>query len=468
MWELLSAGLFSLGKPAIAATGLTTATATSWTDVATGIAQVGHTVPAQVAQLPDPRLEQLVQTYLQRLADRGLSASQQGVWVQVGTTPIAAHLGQVALPAASLTKVATTLAALSTWGPDHRFPTLVGYTGRLNQGVLNGDLVVYSTGDPLFVWEEAIALGNTLQAAGIQTVRGRLLVTPAFTMNFNPDPQAAANLLRQSLDASQWSTTITAQHATLPPNTPRPRLVITGGTGVIPGNSAVVQQATPIVQHDSLALAVILKSMNVYSNNEMSEQVARLLGGADRVAATAAQMTDMPQQTIRLINGSGLGEENRLAAQTVVEMLIEIQGLLAEPELTIADLFPVSGRDQGTLIYRAIPTAAAVKTGTLNTVSALAGALPTRDRGVVWFALINRGTDIEGLRAEQDRFLQDVQQFWGAAQPIPADIQPKLNANGDRLGNSQRNQILAPAQPTSLRHYLSDDPTAADHDRLVF
>ena len=44
-----------------------------------------------------------------------------------------------------------------------------------------------------------------------------------------------------------------------------------------------------------------------------------------------------------------------------------------------------------------MPTATVMKTGTLNDVSALAGVMPTRDRGLVWFAIINRGTNVSGF-----------------------------------------------------------------------
>ena len=58
----------------------------------------------------------------------------------------------------------------------------------------------------------------------------------------------------------------------------------------------------------------------------------------------------------------------------------------------VSDLFPISGTDVGTLIDRRIPTQAVVKTGTFNQVCALSGVLPTRDRGLVWFSVVNYGS----------------------------------------------------------------------------
>uniref|UniRef100_A0ACD5GWR3 Uncharacterized protein n=1 Tax=Desertifilum tharense IPPAS B-1220 TaxID=1781255 RepID=A0ACD5GWR3_9CYAN len=71
------------------------------------------------------------------------------------------------------------------------------------------------------------------------------------------------------------------------------------------------------------------------------------------------------------------------------------------------------GRDKGTAEDRQVSVPTAIKTGTLWDVSALAGVLPTRDRGLVWFAIINRGGDIENFREQQDRLLNQLIHQWG-------------------------------------------------------
>jgi D-alanyl-D-alanine carboxypeptidase/D-alanyl-D-alanine-endopeptidase (penicillin-binding protein 4) len=38
--------------------------------------------------------------------------------------------------------------------------------------------------------------------------------------------------------------------------------------------------------------------------------------------------------------------------------------------------------------------------------------IPTQERGLVWFTIINSGGDIEALRQEQDRLLQDLSKHW--------------------------------------------------------
>ncbi|WP_338022506.1 D-alanyl-D-alanine carboxypeptidase [Argonema antarcticum] len=199
------------------------------------------------------------------------------------------------------------------------------------------------------------------------------------------------------------------------------------------------------MRHRSLTLAQILKYMNIYSNNEMAEMLATSLGGSQVVRSLAAEASEVPVSEIHLINGSGLGVDNRISPRAACAMLQAIQHKLQPLGLTIGDIFPVSGRDRlGTLVRRHIPAAAVVKTGTLRNVSALAGVLPTRDRGLVWFAIINRGNDVSSLRVGQDRFLQMLLQQWGAASIPPKVVLPSPASYGDasRLGAPVRNQIL--------------------------
>jgi D-alanyl-D-alanine carboxypeptidase/D-alanyl-D-alanine-endopeptidase (penicillin-binding protein 4) len=153
--------------------------------------------------------------------------------------------------------------------------------------------------------------------------------------------------------------------------------------------------------------------MNLYSNNFIAESLARSLGGSDRVVAVVREKTQIDPSQIQLINGSGLGVDNRIAAEAVAEIFMTLERELKSQGVSVTDLFPVSGRDKiGTLQGRYLPLGVAVKTGTLAQVSALAGMIPTQERGSVWFTIINSGGDIEALRREQDRLLQDLSKHW--------------------------------------------------------
>jgi len=89
--------------------------------------------------------------------------------------------------------------------------------------------------------------------------------------------------------------------------------------------------------------------------------------------------------------------------------------------------------------------ATVIKTGTLNNVSTLAGVLPTRDRGLVWFAILNRGGNVSRFRAEQDKFLQHLVQQLHPSAGIPPELTPHSAKNSlPLLGAANRNEILYP------------------------
>jgi serine-type D-Ala-D-Ala carboxypeptidase/endopeptidase (penicillin-binding protein 4) len=395
---------------------------------------------------PDPEAEAIVKRYLAGLQSQGLNLNEQGIWLQSGPSLIVNHQGTTPLSAASLTKIASSLAALETWGPQHQFETIVYATGPIQNGVLQGNLVIQGNGDPMFVWEEAIALGNTLNQLGIQQVTGDLIITGNFFMNFDFDPAKSGEFLKQALNSKAWQSGISEQYAELKPQPPKPTVIINGNVRAIENLNVGQIAAKPIIKHQSLPLLHLVKRLNVYSNNIMAESLARSLGGPQATAQKAAAAAGVPAEEMILINGSGLGVENRIAPRAAAQMFSAIARYAERNGFTISDLFPISGTDIGTLIDRSIPKNAVVKTGTLNEVCALSGVFPTRDRGLVWFSVINRGSQIESFRQQQDLLLQQLQAHWGVPKKRNASItpNPKLNTPQSELGAIDRNQILNP------------------------
>jgi D-alanyl-D-alanine carboxypeptidase/D-alanyl-D-alanine-endopeptidase (penicillin-binding protein 4) len=357
-----------------------------------------------------------VEQYLQTLGAEGSDRTGQGVWLQSGTTLLANHQGTTPLSAASLTKVATTLATLQKLGPNHQFTTRISTNGTLKQGVLAGDLVVQGGEDPFLVWEDVIKIGNHLNQRGIQQVKGNLIIVGKFYMNFEADPIIAGQLFKQGLNAQIWPAEAHIQYQTLPAGTPRPAVAIAGS---VQATLTLPSQLQPRSQHNSLPLAELLKQMNRFSNNAMAEMLANSIGGAEQVARTAIKVTGVPAHEIQLVNGSGLSPENRISPRATCAMFLAIKHLLQPHRLTIADVFAVVGKDRGILDQRAIPALSVVKSGTLDTVSALAGALPTQKQGVVWFAILNSGSNVEEFRRQQEALLNTFLDRWGRLVTLP-------------------------------------------------
>lgn len=384
---------------------------------------------------PDPVVQQQVEQYFNSIAAKGFSQQRQGMWIQVGNTLLANYQGTVPLPAASLTKVATSLAALQTFGPDHQFITQIGATGPIENGVLQGDLVIQGGEDPFFVWEEAFALGNTLNQMGIKQVTGNLIITGNFYMNYQTSPLISGNLLRQALNAQLWPPAAQTQYKTLPPGTAKPQVAIAGSVQATPQPPSNVK---PLVRHSSFPLAELLKKMNQYSNNQMAEMIANSSGGAKVVAFKAAQAAGVPQSEIILVNGSGLSELNQISPRAATGMFLALERYLQPYNMTVSDLFAIVGQDEGILNQRKIPQLAVVKSGSLNAVSALAGALPTQQQGIVWFATMNGGNNLEGFRAQQETLLQSFVSQWGAVPSLPKELTP----NPERRNKTSRSEIV--------------------------
>ncbi len=368
---------------------------------------------AKLFDLPthsDPVVTEIIDDYLKDLEAKGYDPQSQGIWLRTEWAYLAQNQASVPMSVASLTKIATSLAAIAHWGLDHRFETRFYGTGPVENGVLKGDLIVEGGHDPLFVWEEAIAVGNALNQKGIREVSGNLIIVGNFSMNFEADAAIAGRLLQQGLNAKQWSGLIQKQYKNLPPGTPKPEVVI---AGIVKEETLVPPQAQPLLRRQSLSLAQLVKQMNIYSNNEIAETLAQSMGGAAVVAQNASRLAAIPAAEIQLKNGSGLAIENRLSPQAVTQLLMALDQQIKPQNLTLFDLFPVMGRDRkGTIEWRSLPPGVAVKTGTLNQVSALAGMIPTQERGPVWFTIINGGTNFDRLRVEQDKVLQRLAQHW--------------------------------------------------------
>ncbi len=103
-----------------------------------------------------------------------------------GDTLFAVNPDSAMAPASNL-KLLTSTAALEELGPGYRFRTYLLTDGSVRNGVLEGDLVLYGTGDPgisdrFYPSKNTVfqALVDQLAAAGIRSVRGDLVADASF------------------------------------------------------------------------------------------------------------------------------------------------------------------------------------------------------------------------------------------------------------------------------------------------
>ncbi|PAX55247.1 D-alanyl-D-alanine carboxypeptidase [Brunnivagina elsteri] len=382
---------------------------------------------------PDPIINAKVLQYVKSLAPHGSAQQSHGIWIQSDDKLLANHLGTTPTTAASISKVATTLAALKTLGAEHVFVTQIGTTGTIENSVIKGDLVIQGGEDAFFVSEEAIALGNTLNQMGIKKVTGDLIITGKFYMNFSRNPSTVGNLLKMGLNSQTWNAGFINAHKSLPAETPKPQVVINGKVKSLPIPPANFKL---LVRHNSYPLAELLKKMNNFSNNAMAEMLADSVGGGKVVAQKAATAAEVAQNEIYLVNGSGLTYENKISPRAAIAMFRAIEKHLQQQNMTVADVFTVIGEDEGVLKPRGIPKLAVVKSGSLDNTSALIGAFPTQNRGTVWFAIMNFSGDLVQFRKQQDTFLTSLVNEWGVVTTSPPELAPNP-ARKDKISKSE-------------------------------
>ena len=80
------------------------------------------------------------------------------------------------LSPASVTKLFTSAALLSKFSPAHTFKTRILYTGKKDRGVINGDLIVVGSGDPLLINEKLWQMAADFRHMGLKKVTGNIII----------------------------------------------------------------------------------------------------------------------------------------------------------------------------------------------------------------------------------------------------------------------------------------------------
>jgi len=346
-------------------------------------------------------------------AARSILGADQGVYVEAADgRSLLAQAAAKAVHPASVSKVPTTLALLRRLGPGYRFTTLFAGTGPIEEGTLQGDLVVSSDGDPYFVDENAVLVAERLNEMGIRKVAGQLQLRGSLTFDWQDDPGAVR--LRQALSGSAPSAAWAAVRGTdaaPAPDGGMPLVRFLGAAASAEPRVAGPTGARPLVIHRSQPLLALAKALNDYSNN-IFKPLADAAGGAAAVEALARSVVPSAMRAeITLGDGAGTDPRNRLSPRAAVKLLRALEQELAASGHTLVDILPVAGIDEGTLRRRlnAPEDSGRVvgKTGTYGDygASAIIGAIATRDQGTVYFAILNHGVPVPEARRRQDRFL---------------------------------------------------------------
>ncbi|MGR3291386.1 MAG: D-alanyl-D-alanine carboxypeptidase/D-alanyl-D-alanine endopeptidase [Paracoccaceae bacterium] len=154
-----------------------------------------------------------------------------------------------------------------------------------------------------------------------------------------------------------------------------------------------VVDGTILVDRQSPALAVILKSMLARSNNltaevmGLSASVARG-GSVSGLRQSASEMSGWMKNrlgatTPRFVDHSGLGDKSRISASDMVAAMLSVG-----PDSRLASILkPINMRDAKGNLRQGSGITMRAKTGTLNFVSGLSGFIKTSDASDLVFAI---------------------------------------------------------------------------------
>ena len=335
---------------------------------------------------------------------------------------------------ASALKLATAFVALRTFGPDHRFATGIWIDGTLDKttGTVKGNLYV-SGRDPSFHYEHGVMIARQLNALGIRTVEGDLVIGPAFTMNFNWSARASGTQLYDTLDSALRSGEATrswlyergslgdkASLATVP------SVVVMGVVRVEP----VASNSRLLLTHQSSKLVDILKVLLCYSNNFMAERLGDSLGGVQAVRYQLIETLGLTPDQLQMSSLSGLGV-NRASPRTMMKIFRALREELRKHRLSTTDIMSVAGIDPGTMETRfdQPPYRGSViaKTGTLirtdGGASSLVGQMKTA-KGILLFVIMNRRGSVFRFRSNQDYLVMQIQSSRGG--PSAFTYKPRL------------------------------------------
>ncbi|HEX2577148.1 MAG TPA: D-alanyl-D-alanine carboxypeptidase/D-alanyl-D-alanine-endopeptidase, partial [Aquihabitans sp.] len=371
--------------------------------------------------------------------------------VAIDGVAVYGHDDEQPLVPASVEKLFTARVALDVLGADARFETQVVAASPPVDGVLQGDLTLVGGGDPMLVtdaYREVVRLApdrpttrfddlaDQLVAAGVRRVSGRVVgdearydqvrTGPTWPERYTTTQQQSGPLSALEVDDGYVlvGPPIGVEGPVGRERAPDPaanaarllteRLVIRGvqvDGAAFPGPGRAPEGAVRLAGVTSPPVGEIVDHVLRASDNQAAElltkEIGRVTGGGGSTeAGTAAIDRRLGELGVErtgadAVDGSGLDPTNRATCASIVSVL-DSSGGAAGP---LATGLPVAGRS-GTLgdRFRGTPAEGRLraKTGSLNSVTSLAGFVDLQEGGTATFAYVANGrpVDADVLRAQ--------------------------------------------------------------------
>jgi D-alanyl-D-alanine carboxypeptidase/D-alanyl-D-alanine-endopeptidase (penicillin-binding protein 4) len=343
---------------------------------------------------------------------------------------------ELALRPASNVKIITSAVALEVLGADYTYTTEV--KGTLQNGVINGDLYLVGSGDPLlssqwwngpntkyppFNVTSVETLAENIRAAGVTRIEGSVIgdasryddewYAPTWTsdVQFSEGGPVSALLVNDSREALDRSSNdpVVGAATVLTEALTAAGVTVAGapGEGVAPTDLPAVASVT------SLPMTAVLQEMLTTSDNNTAEMVLKEIGvkaggAGTREAGLAVVMSTLqkwgvPTDAVVLVDGSGLSDDNRLTCASLLSVMQHQS--IDDP---IGQGMAVAGQQGGTLADAFVGTelegVLRGKTGTLYNYAdgtggkpaakSLSGYVPVEGGGAIEFAMLLNGPQV--------------------------------------------------------------------------
>ncbi|MCI6161644.1 MAG: D-alanyl-D-alanine carboxypeptidase/D-alanyl-D-alanine-endopeptidase [Prevotellaceae bacterium] len=312
---------------------------------------------------------------------------------------------------ASTMKIVNAVAALDKLGGSYLFKTQLLYSGRIDSGVLQGNVYCKGGMDPLFNGDDMKAFVESLKKMGIDTIRGNVLAD--LTMKdrdlwgegwcWDDDNPVLSPLLINRKDAFLQRFSQELKHV---------GIVLDGDTlkGATPAHAYEICVRTHTM--DQVLMRMMKNSDNLFAE-AMFYQLAASTGNFSAKARDARKLVNrlvtkfgLQPKDYYIADGSGLSLYNYVSPELEVQFL---RYAYRNNNIFVHLLpsLPIAGVD-GTLRKRMGKGTAQgnvkAKTGTVTGISSLAGYCTAANGHLLCFSIIHMGVRRSGIgRSFQDK-----------------------------------------------------------------
>ncbi len=426
-----------IGVNAVVAHGDSTPNPSSSTSVGTAVG--GSALTPTTTNAPLPTSVGIAKALVGALRAPALGARVGFVVVDALTgQPLYDSRGSTPQQPASTMKLLTAAAVLSAYGPDHRLTT------RVVRG--SGSTIVLIGGGDATLASSRTPTGISPAPAKLSTLADRVTAALKATKQAKVALQFDDHLFTGPRMSPAWSASYVASGVVAPVSslsvdggrrTPTSRArasdpaaaaaaafaVMLKKRGIAVSGKPVRVVATPsapeVAQVVSPPLAALVERMLTFSDNDLAEALSHLVGAAagkgsfaGATSATTTQLANLGVPTVGLViaDGSGLARTDRVTSRSLSLILSKASSTSGPALWPLVSGLPVAGATGtlatrfGDLSTRAGRGVVRAKTGTLTSVSSLAGLVRDHSGRLLAFAVIaDRRGDLLAAERALDR-----------------------------------------------------------------